>query len=107
MIDWITAVIPCCHAELINGGEIISTCPGTGEIEWSCNKRLKIEGSHESRIHVKTHDQNQLWISGNPTKFLQGHNIFGTNDLLGICVEFYKQVVVRLELPARTTCLPG
>ena len=60
----------------------------------------RLKGSHESRIHVKTHDQNQLWISGNPTKFLQGHNIFGTNDLLGICVEFYKQVVVRLELPA-------
>ena len=34
-----------------------------------------------------------------PSKFLQGHNIFGTNNLLGICVEFFKQVVERLELP--------
>jgi II/X family phage/plasmid replication protein len=49
---------------------------------------------------VKTHDQNQLWVSGNPTKFLQGHNIFGSNDLLGICVEFFKQIAERLELPA-------
>jgi hypothetical protein len=31
MIDWITAVIPCCHAEPINGGEIISTCRGIAE----------------------------------------------------------------------------
>ncbi|MBF0562083.1 MAG: hypothetical protein HQL37_08695 [Alphaproteobacteria bacterium] len=25
-----------------------------------------------------------LWVDGNPSKFLQGHNIFGSDDLIGL-----------------------
>ena len=53
-----------------------------------CNKTLSVEGSYSSKIQIKSHTENQIYISGNPTKFLQGHNLFGSNDLVSIMGKF-------------------
>lgn len=98
MIDWIKAVIPCQHENIISGGKVISLKPDSGEIEWQVNKRLSVEGSYSSTVQVKTDDIGLLLIDGNPSKFLQGHNIFGTNDLIGLCYEFFSHICKALGI---------
>lgn len=85
MIDWITAIIPCHHDERIYGGSIASVNLD-GEIEWRVEKKQQVRGSNESNLSIKSIDNNYLLIDGNPAKWLQGHNIFGT-DNLNILVE--------------------
>jgi II/X family phage/plasmid replication protein len=99
MIDWITAIFPCEHSEYICGG-LISSYDAGGAFEWQSYKRLSVEGSHSSTVQVKSVDlQGQmLWVSGNPTKFLQGHNLFGTDDLLGLIYVFYDELACSLGL---------
>lgn len=91
MIDWIKAVIPCRHEGRIGDGMVISV-DDDGELQWQTLKRKPVEGSFSSKIHIKTHDIDYILIDGNPAKFLQGHNIFGTNDLLGLNLEFFSRV---------------
>ncbi|MBF0515387.1 MAG: Replication-associated protein G2P [Desulfovibrionaceae bacterium] len=90
MIDWITAIIPVYHEPSIYGGNI-KKITMDGKVEFDHNYGRTIRGSHESSILVRTNDiipgnggGSTLWIDGNPTKFLQGHNIFGSDDLIGL-----------------------
>lgn len=86
MIDWLTALVPCYHPAPITGGKVMKITP-EGQIEWQVDSRLPVVGSHESSLLVRTYgvfrDQSgekrgaSLEISGNPTKWLQGHNLFG------------------------------
>lgn len=86
MIDWITARVPCFHPLPITGGRVMKVSP-TGEIEWQVESRLPVTGSHDSNLMVRTYGVIDdacgerhgviLELSGNPTKFLQGHNLFG------------------------------
>lgn len=80
MIDWVTARVPLTCEGLINGGCIVSI-DALGEVEYRTDKRLMLEGSHESRISVRG-GLGVLEISGNPAKFLQGHNLFGPAALV-------------------------
>ncbi|MBD0103457.1 hypothetical protein IAF22_20240, partial [Acinetobacter baumannii] len=41
-------------------------------------------GSYSTKIQIQSVTDTQIYISGNPTKFLQGHNLFGSNDLVGL-----------------------
>lgn len=89
MIDWVTCVISCNHdPEKLQGGRVFSMSP-TGEIEWHVDKRRKVEGSHSSRVDVLSNTDTKIYISGNPVKFLQGHNIFGTDDLKYLMSRFF------------------
>lgn len=93
MIDWVTAILPCKHdpSKLISG--IVMSFDSLGNPEWTVNKKLSVEGSYSSKIQIKSHTDNQIWISGNPTKFLQGHNIFGSNDLVYIMGLFFDELL--------------
>jgi len=91
MIDWITCVIPFEHNVAIEGGLITSTKEG-GEIEYQCRKWKKCVGSFESTVQIKSEDINTIRLSGNPVKFLQGHNIWGTHDLRGLMLETIKKI---------------
>ncbi|MBT3206685.1 MAG: hypothetical protein HOM14_15950 [Gammaproteobacteria bacterium] len=88
---------PCEHSVVINDGAIFSV-NNDGDIEWSTPKRKQVEGSFSSKISVKTDDLSFIFISENPTKFIQGHNIFGTNNLLGLNYEFFDRVTSLLGL---------
>lgn len=93
MIDWVTAILPCKHdpSKLISG--FVMSYDALAQPEWTVNKKLTVEGSFSSKIQIKSHTDNQIWISGNPTKFLQGHNIFGSNDLVHIMGLFFDELL--------------
>jgi II/X family phage/plasmid replication protein len=104
MIDWVTAVIPCTHKDLIIGGSVLCF-DRDGNEEWSTEKALSVVGSFDNRIQIKTHQQSfdsgkpsHLWISGNPVKFLQGHNIFGSCDLVYLMSKLVDSMVLKDNL---------
>lgn len=89
MIDWVSAVLPCSHdsSALMDG--FVMSFDAKGEQQWIVNKKLTVEGSYSSKIQIKSHTDNQIYISGNPAKFLQGHNLFGTDDLSYLMGRFF------------------
>ena len=79
MIDWITAEVRCNNN--LNTGCLAKINPA-GEVDWVSQSWLPVVGSYESNIMIKPLSDSVIMISGNPAKFLQGHNLFGTNDLV-------------------------
>lgn len=105
MIDWLTFTARLEHRIGDGGpfyaGEIMATKPDPTHpdgfaLDWSVWKRKSMEGSHSSVIQVQstTDDEGRpaIWVSGNPAKWFQGHNIFGSEDLLGLCCEMLHRV---------------
>ena len=89
MIDWITGIFYVDHdPEKLNNGRVFSMRPD-GEIDWHCEKALNVEGSYSSNIQLKSVTDRSVWFSGNPVKFLQGHNIFGTDDIVYLLGRFF------------------
>ena len=104
-IDWITAKIPFFVSGKLNGGNIINTTPD-GEIEYTIDKRLPVTGSYDSRLSVRTaevlpgtNDTYLIELSGNPVKWFQGHNIFGSDDLPNLIYETVLKLSKVLSLP--------
>lgn len=91
-IDWVTAKVPFFAKGRLNGGNIINTTPN-GEIDYTIDKRLPVTGSYDSRISIRSKDftpDGDTWlieISGNPVKWFQGHNIWGSDDLPNLIYE--------------------
>lgn len=79
MIDWITAEVRCNNK--LDTGCLAKINP-KGEVDWVSQSWLPVTGSYESNIMIKPLTDTRIVISGNPAKFLQGHNLFGTNDLV-------------------------
>lgn len=100
MIDWIIARLPIHHDGIISGGSILSYNPD-GELEWETRKRLKVEGSYSSSLVIKSEIPGEfVWVSFNPCKFIQGHNVFGPDDLVPLicmCVEKMVQLIPDLK----------
>lgn len=97
LIDWITAVLPCAHPEDIYSGRL-ARINRDGEIEWQLVQSESVSGSHDARLSVQTKARGLLWISGNPAKWLQGHNLFGSNDLRGLIEATMLRLAEVLEL---------
>lgn len=86
MIDWVTAKIPLAHERPIHGGKIQCT-DGHGVIEYSVHRRLSVPGSHSSTVtirSIRTGPDGEIEFSGNPVKFLKGHNLYGSTDIIGL-----------------------
>ena len=62
-------------------GEIIK------EYRIGMNVKAESEPSSSRNFYVHTPDPRTLLMSGNPAKFLQGHNAFGSDDLTGLYLE--------------------
>lgn len=97
MIDWISARVRCAHALPINSGEVLSVLPD-GTVEWCSQRSLAVAGSFESAIRVRTSRWSadpctEIEISGNPCKFLQGHNLWGSDDLPGLLLALLEALV--------------
>lgn len=105
MIDWITFVAPLTHQAGEGGpfyaGEIMATRPDPTHpdgfcLDWSVLKRKGFEGSHSSGIQIQSTTDEAgrpaIWVSGNPAKWFQGHNIFGSDDLRGLVLEMLHRV---------------
>ena len=82
MIDWATARLRCTHDSSKLFGGLVVSMNAKGEVEWQTEKRVVVEGSYSKNITVRSHTDGVIEISGNPAKFLQGHNVFGSDDLI-------------------------
>lgn len=102
MIDWVTCSIPYLHKTLINGGQFVSINPD-GELDYCVEKRLQVRGSFDSSIQIRSLQSSgycsHIRFDGNPAKFLQGHNVFGSSDLSGLVIACFEKVLP-LVLPS-------
>jgi II/X family phage/plasmid replication protein len=78
MIDWITAKIPIPHREIPHCGGTIRY-DKNDDIIFDVKHTHDVEGSASSKVKVKS-DGESIFFSGNPAKFLQGHNLTGIDN---------------------------
>jgi II/X family phage/plasmid replication protein len=102
MIDWISMVVPLAHSAPIIGGHVVSITPD-GTVEWQCSKRTTVPGSFSTGLQVRTASHTadpctHVEISGNPVKFFQGHNLWGSDDLPSLVVETTRHVAAVLGI---------
>lgn len=83
MIDWLTLRAPCRLDGRLGGGAILAL-DESGEVEWESVKRKEVQGSHSTIVTVKgggNGTMGEIEVSGNPAKWLQGHNLFGSGSV--------------------------
>lgn len=109
MIDWISCLIPYAHREPINDGNVTSVNPD-GVVEWSTEKRLSVQGSYSSTIQIRSEHKDfpcsHIYLTGNPVKFLQGHNVWGSSDLLGLITATLERTLQAVKPELLTPDLP-
>ena len=103
MIDWVTMKISCDHDGIISNGEVVSLSKDGDSIEWSLVKFLPVVGSHDATISIRSITQSTIEVSGNPVKWLQGHNLFGTSDLKALIWAFFNELLKIPELKLKPT----
>jgi II/X family phage/plasmid replication protein len=91
MVDWLSVELPDPVGLPINDGHVCRVKPD-GALDWSSACRKLVRGSHSSSMMFRALGAapdgvtaSGLEISGNPAKFLAGHNLFGSDcptDLL-------------------------
>lgn len=115
MVDWLTVETPDPVGLPVHDGQMCRI-RHDGSLEWATNCRLNVEGSWSSNMTFRaigaeyTDDvhparrelglggtrRSGLEVSGNPAKFLHGHNLFGSADvadLLGRVIERAKDAI--------------
>lgn len=92
MIDWFTGIVGY-SGEMLRLNKVVELTPA-GEIIWTSERKLQVRGSYDASVQLgrsaPTDDMLVasrkyelecmpvcLILSGNPSKFLQGHNVFG------------------------------
>ena len=105
MID--NCKITCTHnPEVLSSGRSIRTkkIDGVECLEYEiCNRLVVSSGSHDANITIRSHTEGTIEISGNPAKFLQGHNVFGTNDLKYLVAKLMDKLFMMDELELKPT----
>lgn len=94
MIDWLTLRV--WMGLNIDAGRVMSV-DADGVIEWQCPKRLQLAGSHEATVSLRNFaPDGSVEISGNPAKWFQGHNLFGSDDLAALAPQFVRSLCERI-----------
>lgn len=103
MIDWVSCKLPlkAAETETRDGGHYLLLDPH-GTIETDRPRPLPIMGSHDSRLHARTVGS-FLYLQGNPCKWWQGHNLFGSNDLQALICSTAERVCQLLGLEVTAT----
>ncbi len=102
MIDWSLVQFPLLHAPLSSG--VLVSVNADGTEDWRSPKRVQATGSFEKSISVKSiggdgsGNATHLWMNGNPSKFLQGHNVFGSDDLTSLLYDVFLKLVNQFGL---------
>jgi II/X family phage/plasmid replication protein len=91
MVDWVGARGIRLTSDRAFADGYVTSVTGDGEVQWRVVKRLSVEGSHSSSITIRG-GGGHVDISGNPAKFLQGHNIFGIADVKRLVVLTMEQI---------------
>lgn len=116
MIDWLDFIAPLAHCAELGGpfwnGEVMATKPDPTHpdgcvLDWGVLKGKPFEGSHSSRIIIKSTATADglpaIRVSGNPAKWFQGHNVFGSEDLKGLAIEMLDRICASVGLKPRWT----
>lgn len=102
MLDWSSGLFPLIH-EPIPTSELFKVSP-LGEEIFRTKDKITVEGSYRKSIVVKsvggegTGLATHLWFSGNPSKFHQGHNVFGSDDILSLNYDLFLSICKNLSL---------
>jgi len=97
MIDWVTAKVPLDWDKPLNNGAFVEL-DALGGVVRTSDKRLMLEGSFSQKLSVRAWQEGILEISGNPAKYMQGHNLFGTDDLHLLMWETLMRLCRKLDL---------
>ena len=76
---------------------------GVEKLQYEVTHRMKVKGSHDAGITIRSLTDHTIEISGNPVKFLQGHNVFGTNDLKYLVAQLFDRLFKIDELQLSPT----
>ncbi|MBF3268023.1 hypothetical protein HKW77_02615 [Pseudomonas aeruginosa] len=102
MIDWIAAMIELHHAPLSSGAVVCIEADGT--VAWETPRKMLVRGSHDSTIHIRSvggdgqGNATHLYIDGNPSKWLQGHNLVGSCDLVALVWDAFQRLCALVGL---------
>ena len=100
--DWLSGLASsrlaaAAGARMYDTGKFCAIAPD-GELKVLRSDRVLLEGSHDSRLWVSSPTGTDLFLSGNPVKFFQGHNLFGSSDVHGLFFAAGSAVRQRLGL---------
>lgn len=102
MIDWLKVRIPHVHKPISGGAVVVVEPCGTVSKEYP--RPLSVPGSYESSIQVTSYGSDgqgnatHMIINGNPAKFLQGHNVVGSDNASKLLRIAYKYICKQLDL---------
>jgi len=87
-VDWVSGEVSSeaiirQGVKLYDTGRVLILSPG-GEVQQDRAGLFAFEGSHDNRLAISSPDGVGVWVSGNPAKFFQGHNLFGSIDVDGL-----------------------
>lgn len=101
MIDWVKASLPLNWTVPICSGHVLRLSP-TGEVERQTVISQQIRGSHDEHLTLRTVERGRVEFDGNPSKFLQGHNLCGSDDLCGLVAAAMVKAfgILGLDVPA-------
>lgn len=100
MIDWLSFDVRGVLHRPISGGALVAFDATSGDVEWQATRRKSVAGSASSTVQIVSRGIGQdelassLHFSGNPSKFLQGHNLYGSDDLPGLVYQCAAQAMV-------------
>ena len=109
--DWFSGFVNL-DLDYLHDGRIIQI-RSTGEIDFETLKPLTVTGSYDDKVIIKScvipaapewsllkHDGSiyRVYISGNPTKFLQGHNVYGHSDMVAVIRDFIRLVLQKIDV---------
>ncbi|MDO9255914.1 MAG: phage/plasmid replication protein, II/X family [Bacteroidales bacterium] len=90
MIDYIDAVVPMKHEDVIrNGFKTITKKDGSTS---ESNYPIRIFGRNGSSIQVQSVDNEHIRIIGNLAMFIQGQNVYGTDNLLRLGCKAFAEI---------------
>lgn len=86
MIDTVRVSIPVHWPGPLFGGKIISTkvVEGVEVRDFEALKHASFEGSYSSNLQLRCIDGRTLELYGSPSKWLYGHNLYGSCDLFDL-----------------------
>lgn len=97
MIDWFRGEVDFLH-DPIPAGHVLSF-DADGSMAWDCVKSIDCRSSHETNLKIKSVGSagygmaSGLMIDGNLSKFLQGHNVFGSRNLNELLLLSFEKIL--------------
>lgn len=102
MIDWVKVRYPMIAPPLEHGR--VQHLDRDGVITCEYLKPLTVESSQGAKLRVRSVGSagdgltSHLEVSGNPAKFLQGHNVFGSDDVISLCAQVFGELCASFGL---------